>query len=53
MLEAWHEAGITEISQIRDRRGPGRKQYGKTVSAQQYTQRQYTEEELEKRITDL
>ena len=46
VLEAWHEAGITEISQIRDRRGPGRKQYGKTVSDQQYTQRQYTEEEL-------
>ena len=46
VLEAWHEAGITEISQIRDKRGTGRKQYGKTVSAQQYTQRQYTEEEL-------
>ena len=46
VLEAWHEAGITEISQIRDKRGTGRKQYGKTVSAQQYTQRVYTEAEL-------
>ena len=49
VLEMWHEEGITDISQVRAKKrnekkpaGPG----GKTVTAQQYTQRDYTEEEL-------
>lgn len=46
VLETWHEAGITDVSQIRAQKAPGEKKYGKTVSAQQYTQREYTEEEL-------
>ena len=43
VLETWHEAGITDISQVQARKAPVRK---KTISAQQYTQREYTEEEL-------
>ena len=43
VLETWHEAGITDISQVQARKVPVKK---KTVSAQQYTQREYTEEEL-------
>ena len=44
VLEAWHEAGITDISQARSKTpGPARK---KAVTAQQYGQRKYTEEEL-------
>ena len=47
VLEMWHEAGITDISQARARKKPEeKKKSGKTVSAQQYGQRQYTEEEL-------
>lgn len=46
VLEAWHDAGITDVSQTRAQKTPLEKKYGKTVSAQQYTQRQYTEEEL-------
>ena len=46
VLEAWHEAGITDISQAKAQRSPQQKKGGKTVSAQQYGQRQYTEEEL-------
>ena len=47
VLEMWHEAGITDISQARARKKPEeKKKGGKTVSAQQYGQRQYTEEEL-------
>ena len=46
VLEAWHEAGITDVSQARARKKPEGKRGGKTVSAQQYAQRQYTEEEL-------
>ena len=47
VLETWHEAGITDITQARARK-PGEKprRGGKTVSAQQYGQREYTEEEL-------
>ena len=47
VLETWHEAGITDISQARARK-PGEKpqKSGKTVSAQMYKQREYTEEEL-------
>ena len=47
VLEMWHEAGITDISQARARKKPEeKKKSGKTVSAQQYGQRQYSEEEL-------
>ena len=55
VLEMWHEAGITDISQARSQKGPdrtgGRK--AKTVSAQQYAQRDYTEEELSAVSGDL
>lgn len=45
VLAAWHEAGITDVSQARPagKKAPGRQ---KQVSAQQYTQREYTEEQL-------
>ena len=43
VLETWHEAGIKDISQVQARKAPKKQ---KTVSAQQYTQREYTEEEL-------
>ena len=47
VLEMWHDAGITDISQARARKKPEeKKKSGKTVSAQQYGQRQYSEEEL-------
>ncbi len=43
VLETWHAAGITDLSQVQARKPPAKR---KTVSAQQYTQREYTEEEL-------
>lgn len=46
VLETWHEAGITDISQARAQKPAEKKKTGKTVSAQQYGQRDYTEEEL-------
>ena len=46
VLQAWHEAGITDLSQVQARPRPAAPARGKTVSAQQYGQRQYTEEEL-------
>lgn len=47
VLEAWHQAGITDIAQARAERKPtGRAPGRKTVSAQQYGQREYTEDEL-------
>ncbi len=46
VLEAWHEAGITSVEQARGRQKPESAPRTKTVSAQQYGQRQYTEEEL-------
>ena len=46
VLDMWHEAGITDISQARARKMPEGKKRGKTVSAQQYGQRDYTEAEL-------
>ena len=46
VLAMWHEAGITDISQAQARKKPDYAPRGKTVSAQQYTQREYTEEEL-------
>ena len=53
VLEMWHEAGITDISQARARKKPGGKPEKKTVSAQQYSQRDYTEEELSAVSGDL
>jgi len=46
VLENWKEAGIRDISQVRSRKKPESMPQGKVVSAQQYAQRQYTEEEL-------
>lgn len=46
VLEMWHDAGITDISQAKARKKPETKRTGKTVTAQQYGQRHYTEEEL-------
>lgn len=47
VLAAWHEAGITDVSQARPasaaKRAPARQ---KQVSAQGYAQREYTEEQL-------
>ena len=46
VLEAWHDAGITSVAQARGRRKTKAETKTKTVSAQQYSQRQYSEEEL-------
>ena len=46
VLESWHEAGITDLSQAQSRLTAPETARKKTVSAQQYGQRQYTEEEL-------
>ncbi len=46
VLETWHDAGITSADQTRGSRKTGPAAKGKTVSAQQYGQRHYTEEEL-------
>ncbi|MBE5784116.1 MAG: hypothetical protein E7329_12485 [Clostridiales bacterium] len=46
ILSTWHEAGITDISQVKARKKPEYAPKGKSVSAQQYTQREYTEAEL-------
>ncbi len=46
VLETWHEAGIVSVEQARGRKKPDRPSKTKTVSAQQYGQRQYTEAEL-------
>jgi hypothetical protein len=54
VLEAWHEAGITDIAQARAEKRPAPAGRGrKTVSAQQYGQREYTEEELDAVSNDL
>lgn len=54
VLEMWHEAGITDISQARARKKPEKGQVpGKTVTAQQYGQRAYTEQELSAVSGDL
>jgi len=47
ILQTWHDSGVTTPAQV-----PQDKPV-KPAAGQQYTQRQYTEEELEKRITDL
>lgn len=52
VLENWHEAGIRDVSQARPAgktAGKGQKQ----VSAQNYTQRQYTEQQLDLVSDDL
>ncbi|MBR1585890.1 MAG: DnaD domain protein [Clostridia bacterium] len=46
VIENWHEAGITDLSQVKAQKKPTGKKGGKTVSAQQYAQRDYTEDEL-------
>jgi DNA replication protein DnaD len=46
VLEAWHGAGVTSVEQAQGRRKPQAAPNRKTVSAQQYGQRQYTEAEL-------
>lgn len=49
VLDMWHEAGITEISQASpkaNQQKPAPQPAGKTVSAQRYGQRDYTEAEL-------
>lgn len=46
VLTAWHEAGIRDVSQTQAVRKMPAPSKTRTVSAQQYTQRTYTEEEL-------
>lgn len=46
VLEAWHDAGVTDVSQARPMKKKAAGTPAKQVSAQQYEQRQYTEEEL-------
>ena len=46
VLETWHDAGIVSVEQAQGRRKTRTAPKTKTVSAQQYGQRQYTEEEL-------
>ncbi len=46
VLETWHEAGIMDVSQARARKKTASGEKRRQVSAQQYAQRQYTEEEL-------
>ena len=54
VLSAWHDAGITDLSQAQARKKPsGGGPKPKTVSAQQYAQRDYTEEELNAVSADL
>lgn len=52
VLEAWHEAGVTDVSQARPAKKPDARKE-KQVSAQNYTQRTYTEEELDLVTEDL
>ena len=53
VIEHWHEAGITDISQASARKKPAAAPKGKTVTAQQYQQRSYTEAELRSVSEDL
>jgi len=53
VIEEWHKAGITELYQAQARKKPEEKKKGKTVSAQGYEQRSYTEEELLSVSADL
>ena len=45
ILKTWSEEGIRNLAQARAEKKPMAKP-GKTVNAQRYTQRDYTEEEL-------
>lgn len=53
ILQSWHDAGIATPEQAARQTPPEKTNVGKQVPFQQYTQRWYTEEELESRITDL
>ena len=53
VLTMWHDAGITDLNQAQARKKPSEKPKAKSVSAQQYTQRDYTEEELSAVSGDL
>ena len=46
VIDTWHDAGVTDISQTQTKKQMESRRKMKTVSAQQYTQREYTEEEL-------
>lgn len=52
VLAAWHEAGITDVSEARAAR-PEKKAEGKTVTAQRYAQREYSSEELTAAAEDM
>lgn len=58
VLEAWHAAGVTDPAQVAARknvRKPAAQaaaKPGKQVGAQQYTQREYTESELDSQLTN-
>ena len=51
ILQTWHEEGVKEPGQAAKKRT--RPTAGRQVSAQQYTQRDYSEEELERRAVNL
>ena len=51
ILESWKQNGITTPAQAAAQKAP--KSAGRQVSAQQYEQRQYTEDELESHADDL
>lgn len=53
VLEAWHDAGVTDVSQARPAKQQPAGRGVKQVSAQAYTQREYTEEELALASEDL
>lgn len=58
VLEAWHAAGVSDPAQVAARKGTrkpaaqGNARTGKQVGAQQYTQREYTESELDSQLTN-
>lgn len=58
VLEAWHAAGVTDPAQVAARKDARKipaapvARTGKQVGAQQYTQREYTESELDSQLTN-
>ncbi len=52
VLDAWHEAGVADVSQAKSSR-PAKKAEGKTVTAQRYEQREYSKEELSAAAEDM
>jgi len=56
VLEAWHAAGVTDPAQVAARKSAARistaAKPAHQVSAQQYTQREYTDAELANELTD-